>query len=267
MSTEKSMNTAKPQSGQQVRETPRRPRLDRRTSARLAAAEYDRFADALAELAPEDWAKPTDCPDWDVRQVACHTVGMAAMAAGIREQLRQQRVAAAEAAAAGVPFLDALTALQVRERAGWTPQRVLAEMRSIGPRGARARRRVPSLLRRRAIPQKQLVADREETWTLAFLVDTILTRDPWMHRMDIARATGRSPVLTADHDGTIVGDVVGEWAERHGRPYRLRLTGAAGGDWTAGEGGQVIEMDAVDFCRVVSGRGSGGGLLLAEVPF
>jgi hypothetical protein len=31
-----------------------------------------------------------------------------------------------------------------------------------------------------------------------------LTRDPWMHRLDLARATGHAPVLTADHGGVIV---------------------------------------------------------------
>ena len=51
----------------------------------------------------------------------------------------------------------------------------------------------------------------------------ILTRDAWMHRLDLARATGQDPTLTADHDGVIVADVVAEWARRHGQPYRLEL--------------------------------------------
>ena len=38
----------------------------------------------------------------------------------------------------------------------------------------------------------------------------ILTRDTWMHRVDISRATGRDLVLTAEHDGRIVADVVDE---------------------------------------------------------
>jgi hypothetical protein len=56
---------------------------------------------------------------------------------------------------------------------------------------------------------------------MGYLLDTILTRDPWMHRVDIARATGRDMVLTADHDGRIVADVVAEWARRHGQPFTL----------------------------------------------
>ncbi|NYI99335.1 uncharacterized protein (TIGR03083 family) [Nocardioides thalensis] len=247
--------------------TPRRSRLDRRTALRLAADEYARFADALAALDTDEWTKRTDCPAWDVRQMACHTVGMAEMTTGLREQLRQQRRAAADASATGSSTLDALTALQVSERAAWTPDQVLAGIRSVAPRAARGRRRVAVLMGRMRLPEKQVVNGREETWTLGYLAETILTRDPWMHRMDIARATGRAPLLTADHDGVIVADVVAEWADRHGLPYRLRLTGPAGGSWSAGDGGPTIEMDAIEFCRVLSGRGSGDGLLTTEVPF
>jgi hypothetical protein len=112
-----------------------------------------------------------------------------------------------------------------------------------------------------------VVNGEEEAWTIGYLVDTILTRDPWMHRMDIARATGRPPLLTAEHDGRIVEDVVEEWAERHGQPFRLRLGGPAGGAWSIGDDGPTIELDAVDFCRILSGRDSGNGLLTTEVPF
>jgi hypothetical protein len=88
-----------------------------------------------------------------------------------------------------------------------------------------------------------------------------------MHRTDVCRATGREPRLTADHDAVLVADVVAEWAARHGRPYRLRLTGPAGGSWSSGTGGEEIELDAVEFCRVLSGRGEGTGLLTQAVPF
>jgi uncharacterized protein (TIGR03083 family) len=246
---------------------PRRSRLDRRTAMRLAADEYSRFAEALAALDADDWDKPTDCPAWDVRQLACHVVGMAEMAAGVREGSRQRRLAGADAAAQGIAFIDALTAVQVRERDDWTPTQVVDGARSVGPRAARARRLTPFFLRRRPIPVPQLVNGRTEPWTLGFLVDTILTRDTWMHRIDVAGATGRPPELTAGHDDAIVADVVEEWAQRHGRPYRLTLTGPVGGTWSLGSGGEEVELDAVDFCRTVSGRGPGAGLLATQVPF
>jgi hypothetical protein len=114
---------------------------------------------------------------------------------------------------------------------------------------------------------QQAVGGQLETWTLGYLIDTILTRDPWMHRIDISRATGRPLTLSADHDGVLVGDIVTEWAARHHAPCRLDLTGAAGGSWTFGHGGPSIELDAIEFCRTVSRREPGTGLLATEVPF
>jgi uncharacterized protein (TIGR03083 family) len=247
--------------------TPVRPALDHDAAIRLAAVEYARAADAFAALDPDDWARPTDCPDWDVRQMACHTVGMATMSTTPWETLRQQRKAAARAKADKVDPLTALTAVQVDERADWTPERVSAEARAVGPRAVRGRRRTPGFVRRRTLPQSQEVGGRSERWTIGFLTDVILTRDPWMHRMDLARAVGRPPELTADHDGVLVADVVTEWAARHGSPYRLTLTGPAGGTWSYGEGGEELRLDAVEFCRVLSGRGEGSGLLGTSVPF
>ena len=43
----------------------------------LASAEYERFADVVAGLSGDDWGKQTDCPDWDVRQLACQSGSMA----------------------------------------------------------------------------------------------------------------------------------------------------------------------------------------------
>ena len=61
-----------------------------------------------------------------------------------------------------------------------------------------------------------------------------------MHRIDTAEATGRPLVLTAEHDGVLVADVVTEWAGRHGAPFTLQLTGPAGGSWSAGTGGEEL---------------------------
>ncbi|WP_207008210.1 maleylpyruvate isomerase family mycothiol-dependent enzyme [Nocardioides aromaticivorans] len=245
----------------------RRPALDHRTAMALAADEYARFADTVAGLDAAAWTRPTACTLWDVRQLTAHVVGMAEMAAGLREGARQRRIAGADAAAKGIAFIDALTDVQVRERADHTPARLTDDMRKVGPRAARGRRMAPSFVRRRDMGVPQTVQGVDEHWALGFLVDVILTRDTWMHRSDLAEATGTAMVLTPDHDGAIVADVVAEWAGRHLQPYRLVLTGPAGGEWGAGTGGETIEMDAVQFCRVLSGRGEGSGLLATEVPF
>jgi hypothetical protein len=75
-------------------------------------------------------------------------------------------------------------------------------------------------------------------------------------------------VLTAEHDGRIVADVVAEWARRHGEPFTLELTGPAGNLFTAGGGSSdPTAMDAVEFCWVLAGRGEATGLLRTIVPF
>lgn len=109
--------------------------------------------------------------------------------------------------------------------------------------------------------------EADGAWTCGYLFDVILTRDTFMHRIDISRATGRPMVATADHEGVIVDDVVREWAGRHGAPYALVLHGPAGGRWGSGHGSEGLEMDPFEFCRVVSGRTPGVGLLTTQVPF
>lgn len=245
----------------------RRAQLPRPLAMQLAETEYARMADTVADLGPDDWTRPTDCTLWDVRQLACHMVGMAQMVTTPLEMRRQSRKADAIAAEQGVDQLTALTGLQVSERADWTTDEIVAGTRRVGPRAVRGRRRTPAFMRKRRFPNLQHVNGHDETWAIGFLSDVILTRDPWMHRMDIAEALDAQPVLTPGHDGVIVADVVAEWAERHGRPYSLTLTGPAGGSWSRGTDGEHIEMDAIEFCRVVSGRGTGEGLLATQVPF
>ena len=106
-----------------------------------------------------------------------------------------------------------------------------------------------------------------ERWRFGYLVDTIFTRDTWLHRLDISRATGRDMQLSADHDGRLVADVVAEWARRHGQAFTLTLTGPAGGRWHVGAGGETLELDALDFCWSVGSRQQGSGLLATVVPF
>jgi len=247
------------------------PAIARPTAMRLAETEYQRVTDAVDALTPDDWGRPTDCTAWDVRQLVAHIAGMAKFASSPLEMARQMRAAKARQQE-GQALVDAQTAVQVAERDRLGPDELRAELRRIGPRAARGRRRTPGFVRRIRMPEPQVVNGVPEKWTLGYATDVILTRDPWMHRLDLARATGQAPTLTVDHDGVIVADVVLEWARRHGRPYRLELTGPAGGSWSSGTGGEEIVMDVADFCRVVAGRpgpagGDPSGLLATQIPF
>jgi len=247
------------------------PALPRDLAMRLAADEYDCFVAQLRGLAADDWSRPTACAEWDVHAMSAHVLGMADFAASVPERLRQ----AIAARRAGGLFIDALTAVQVRKHRGRSPATIVERMAEAAPSAAAGRRRTPGLLRR--LPMGGQPVDGQgvqtETWTLGYLNDVILTRDTWMHRSDIAAATGREMTLSAEHDGVLVADVVAEWAARHGQPCRLVLTGPAGGDWTfngavaAAAAAPVHEVDAVEFCRILSGRGNGTGLLATRVPF
>ncbi|OLT05030.1 hypothetical protein BJF90_20345 [Pseudonocardia sp. CNS-004] len=242
---------------------PRRSSLDRETAMRLASTEYGRYLDQLRSLDAAEWERPTDCPLWDVRAMAGHCLGMAEFAASLPTCVRQNAVAGRR----GGVFIDALTGLQVEERAALSPAQLVARYATVVPHAVRGRRRRSVLAGRLPMPGDQTINGAPERWTLGYLVETILTRDTWMHRVDTARATGRDLVLTPQHDGVLVADVVAEWAGRHAQPYALVLTGPAGGRWSAGSGGSALESDAVEFCRLLSGRGHGEGLLGVEVPF
>ena len=247
------------------------PAIERPTAMRLAETEYQRVTDAVDGLQSEDWTRPTDCTQWDVRQLVAHIAGQARTFSSFFELVRHMRATQARQQP-DQASVDALTAFQVEERQHFGPEELRAELRRVGPRGAKGRRRIPGLVRRRRMPGAEVINGEPETWSLGYVTDVILTRDPWMHRLDLARATGQDLVLTTDHDGVIVADVVAEWARRHGQPYRLELTGPAGGSWSYGTGGDEIVMDAADFCRVISGRpgpdgGQPWGLLATQVPF
>lgn len=229
----------------------------------MAAAEdeYRRLDRLLRSLSDEDWSRRTDCTEWDVRAMVAHLVGAAASNASVRELVRQAR--AARRVDRDGDFVDKVNEVQVRERADRTPEQLVADLADVAPRAVRGRRRVPRPLRAVPVPFGPPLGTRP----LGYVLGCIYTRDAWMHRVDISRVTGGDLEVTADHDGWIVADVVAQWAERHGAPYRLHLTGPAGGTWERGTGGEELRLDAVEMMRVVSGRAPGTGLLATTVPF
>ena len=238
--------------------------IDRPEAKVLATAENQRMFELLTSLSEDDWSKPTDCTGWDVRALAGHVLGGMEGFCSVGRLVHLMRAAKKEAGKGS--FVDGMTAVQVRERASLTHAELLSRMADAAPQNARFRSRFPMPFR--AMPMKQeLLSGATESWKMGYLLDTILTRDTWMHRVDITRVTGREMVLTTEHDGRIVADAVGEWARRHGQPFTLTLTGVVGGTFTNGSGGENITVDAIELCRIFSGRASSGGLLAHEVPF
>ena len=230
-----------------------------REAPRLLRAEYARFLALLRSLDDADWSRPTDCTRWDVRTVAAHVVTWAetmTIPQLLSVQWRGKRLASD-----GEGEINGMNEVLVRESENATGPYLAARLQRVVPRSVAARASLPPPMRRVA------VGLTGATVKLGFINDHIYTRDTWIHRVDISRATAKPMLLTPDHDGRIVEDIVADWAQRHGQPYRLVLDGPAGGDFSAGSGGEEQRLDAVEFCRLVSGRGSASGLLTTRVPF
>jgi uncharacterized protein (TIGR03083 family) len=240
------------------------PPLTHEEAMDLATLEWDRFLVLVDALRPDDWSMRTDCTDWDVRAMLGHILGALEMQADPAERMRQVTAAAGIASQTGTLRLDAMTALQVREHADLTTDELRRGLHEAAPRGLAARRGTTQ--EQRDAPFDPALPG-ESGWTFGYLFDVIHTRDPWIHRVDISRATGRDVDVDAEHDGRIVADIVADWARRHGQPFTLTLTGPAGGAFTRGEEGDELELDAVEFCRVLSGREPGSGLLATRITF
>ena len=238
-------------------------RITRPEARLLADEEFVRFADLVATLTPDEWARPTDCTRWDVRKVALHVLGSADAQASVKEFAHQLR--------RGLPlneqidsdhWVDGLNELQIRERSHLSNDELVGQLRAVGPKAVKGRWRTPPPVRYLPLPFGPPIG-----WApLKYLLDVGFTRDVWAHRIDIHTAIGRPINLTADHDGRLVADIVAEWATIHGQPFELVLEGPAGGKFSQGVDGERADIDAVDFIRTLSGRLPGTGVLSNPLP-
>ena len=240
------------------------PRIKHDEAMRIAETENRKFGAALRALRPDDWAKPTDCERWDVRGLAAHVVGSAAGQASPREFFRQVRAGKPVVKEIGAEYWwDGMNEIHVRERAGRSVDELIAEWDANSARALKARRSMPRPIARLPLLKLPAPVHRQP---LSYLFDVGFTRDTWMHRIDLAEATGTAFDADAEHDGRLVADLVAEWAGTHRQPFTLALTGPAGGDYTSGSGGEHVEIDALQFGRTLAGRVPGTGVLANPLP-
>jgi uncharacterized protein (TIGR03083 family) len=229
----------------------------------LAAAEYQRFTALLRALAPGDWAAPTVCDRWNVQAIAAHVLGAAEACASIRENSHQMRRGRRVQRQLGLGnIVHGVNEVQVGDRAGLDPAGLTGRWDRAVPRALKGRRRFPPFLRPVRIGFEAPLGKRP----LGYLMDIVYTRDLWMHRIDICRATGRPPVLSAGHDGRLLADMVADWAHTNRHAFSLCLTGPAGGTYASGSDGPHLEIDAIDWIWTISGRARGTGLLANPLP-
>jgi uncharacterized protein (TIGR03083 family) len=240
------------------------PRIGHAEAMQIAAVETRKFASALRDVQPADWAKPTDCARWDVRALAAHVVGSAAGQASPREFFRQVRAGRPVVAEIGAEYWwDGMNEIHVRERTSLSVDELIAEWDETSQRALRARAKLPRLIARLPLINLPAPVGRQR---VSYLFDMGFTRDTWMHRIDLTQAAGTIFDADPDHDGRIIADLVAEWATTHDEPFTLALSGPAGGEFASGTDGERVEMDAIQFCRVLAGRLTGEGVLRHPLP-
>jgi uncharacterized protein (TIGR03083 family) len=252
---------------QTFRPVDRIPSIDHAEAMRLTATENNRLLTQLRCLTDDQWQAPTDCARWSVRDIVVHLIASAQSQASPVEFVRQVRAGRPlTAEIGGDHWVDGVNEAQLRARTGWDRSSLPGRWEQHSAAALTARRRMPGAVR--ALPLLPLgtaMGVRMGWKPIGYLAGIGFTRDVWMHRMDIARAAGIQPELTAEHDGRIVADIVAEWAGLHGEPFALVLTGPAGGAFQTVDGDPET-VDAVDFARILSGRAEGSGVLRHKLP-
>ncbi len=219
---------------------------------RLMTTSFNRFMHLIESLDPEDWSKPTACTAWNVHDIVAHQAGGYTSGVSYGEMLRQY----VRIPKPGQLPEDAINALQVGERKNISPAVLIDELKQVGPEAAHNWAHGFRAIRWMAIPHPV-----GGFMSLHYLISVIHSRDTWMHRLDICRATNRPFEQTREHDGRIVELVVLDTAKKlnkklNGHAITIVLTGVSGSTWKIGKGDPAaeMEMDVLDFSIFVSGR-------------
>jgi uncharacterized protein (TIGR03083 family) len=225
------------------------PGLSHAEAMRLGESQIAVLLRELEALDPEDWGKPTDCERWSVRDIVAHLLGWATTLTSPKEAVRMMKQTRAVRKEFG-PKLDAQNEALVIARRGIPPDQLIRQLEETSPRFLKVRRRLG--LVGKPIP---IYIGSVGWMTLQFLMGQIFTRDYFMHRIDIARATD-GDLEIGKSESRIIADIVRHWARNSKADTRLILTGRGGGTFVMGvPDGSSITGDAIEFCRVLSGRG------------
>ncbi len=185
-----------------------------------------------------------------------HLIGSAQAQASPIEFLRQVRAGRPlTAEIGGTHWVNGLNEAQLRARAGLARGALPALWDTASAAALTARGKMPAPLRALPLlPLGQALGTGLGWKPIGYLFDIGFTRE----RLDAPRRPRpghrATLTLTAEHDGRIVADIAAEWATLHTEPFTLHLTEPAGGTYRRGAAGEVVDMDAVEFCRTLSGR-------------
>jgi uncharacterized protein (TIGR03083 family) len=230
------------------------PELSKAEAKQLALAEIQRCIDLLEQLSDDDWHQATDCAEWTVKDMTAHLAGACAGFASWSEFRRMYIFN--PYMKKGEALIHGVNRCEVADRVDKTPQELIAEFRELGPKAIRTRQRIPAFIRAIRAPMEPL-----GVVSVRYLLDTIYTRDQWMHRADICRATGKQMQLTEEHDGRILDLVAADVAKKmddilHGT-VELTLTGTIERNYrfsTHAKPDTHISIDSLEFNRLSSAR-------------
>jgi uncharacterized protein (TIGR03083 family) len=214
----------------------------------LAESQNRALLHTLYSLDDANWSAPTDCERWSVKDIAAHILGWAECLVSLKETRRQVGQAFRRRKELG-NILDAQNQVQADAGRRMSTSELLLRLEEGLPR--MVKRRAALGRHGRYVP---IWGPPFGFSNLGYLCNVIFTRDAFMHRIDIARATGTELELGPSEE-RIVADIAREWGRANGGPVRLELTGAAGGNYVVGSSPHAkLTADAVEFCRYLAGR-------------
>lgn len=248
--------------------------VDRDATVAALDEQFDALSGLLDELDAGDWAQPTACPGWSVKDHVSHVIGTEAMLLGRpspevdlgdRDDLRND-----------IARFNELWVEHYRSR---MPAEVAADLREVVAE------------RRAALAGMDQAAFDEESFTPAG-PDTygrfmrIRVMDMWVHEQDIREAAGRpghlegaAPQTALAEVSRALGFVVGKKAGAPpGSSVRFVLTGPVGATYDVAVAERARLVDGLDgeptvtltvpgdrFMRMVGGRLTDPDAWLAEV--
>jgi len=217
----------------------------------LLRTELDRLLLLAEKLGPDDWDKPTACTEWNVRDILAHQAGGYAGGTGYKAMLSQFK----KPKPGQLPE-DATNELQLLQRKDKSLAELIEELHQAGPVAAKKWAYQFRIIKLITLPHPDA-----GKMSMRHLMWVIHSRDTWMHRLDICRATGHEFEQTTEHDGRIAELIMLDVADTLARKFNgptlvFDLTGIAGGTWKIGDGepAATIRMDVLEFNIFASGR-------------
>jgi uncharacterized protein (TIGR03083 family) len=243
----------------------------------MVRGELSRTRALLSDLEPAEWQRPSDCAGRSVHDVVAHMIGQYEELSRPARLICRIRMARRLAGTSG---RDGRSEAQIHDRAGHSSEQLIAELAYWGRKATLAAERIPGPLHRIRASIFFPAAHAAPEDTIDYFIRVLMPREAWMHRTDIAIATGR-PVGVGAHDGEIVRQVIRDVACAWSGPAMiLDLTGPVGGRWLLGEEQPVAEVhsDPVSYVRLAAGRlaseplisgdsGAGATLLATRIAF